>query len=60
MPELFNDIFEFFSAVFEGILFPFMTEREFKFFYFILPFLFGIIATLIVEVFRLIITQVKK
>lgn len=60
MPEIFNDVLEFFSAVFEGILFPVMTEREYKFFYFILPFLFGIIATLIVEFFRILITQVKK
>lgn len=60
MPELFNDIFELFSSVFDGILSPVMIEREFKFFYFIFPFLLGIIATLIVEVFRILITQVKK
>lgn len=60
MPEFFNDIFELFSAVFDGILSPVMIERELKFFYFIFPFLFGIIATLIVEFFRILIIQVKK
>lgn len=60
MTEFFSEINNFFYAVFDGFLFPLMTDRELKIFYFLLPFLLSIVATLIVEFFRILVKQVKK
>lgn len=59
MPVVFDEIFEYFSAVFD-LFTNYIMNRNYKFLYFILPFLFCILATLIVEVFRFLIGQVKK
>ncbi len=60
MTGFFSEIFAFFDSVSGGIIDPIMTDTSLKIFYFLAPFLMTIVATLIVEVFRIFISQVKK
>lgn len=60
MTGFFSEIYELFFEIFGGIIDPIMTDTSLKIFYFLAPFLMTIVATLIVEVFRIFISQVKK
>mgnify|MGYP007003800843 CR=1 FL=1 len=60
MTGFFSEIYEFFFGIFGGIIDPIMTDFSLKIHYFLAPFLMSIAATLIVEFFRILITQVKK